>query len=483
MRNRLNSRTILSVKVFFIFVLGIILSDKLDFGWIILISLFALWFILFKLTYHRFSQFVIIIIIFALGVILPKKAKVSGIEQEDVYIQGKVLRDGTFNIDKNKAYISVFYPDYLRGKKIRLINYNRYYKLFPGDEISFKGFISKFNDQIEQYYENNGIYGKITIKRDSYVKILKCGNSQPLNGLLMFTDIFRKDVFESLPDEYNSLLMSFLFGERERLSKSIRDMFKSSGINHLLALSGLHMAVIMGIMFLLARLFRLNMKFATLFVLMAIGFYLIFVNFRVSAFRASVMLSMIMISYLVKRYISSYNLLFAVGFIILLLSPRQIYTPGFLLSFSATLAILISNDLINVPLKNSIQKNVLYPFVISVLISLFTLPILTYFFHEVSIITPITNIIFIPLTSFIITLGILAIIFHIFFPILSKYIIAVIYFTEQIYFYLLSYFNRFHISIALDRKMSLTLLVIPILIVLFMIYRQRSKKEDVLSGI
>jgi len=121
--------------------------------------------------------------------------------------------------------------------------------------------------------------------------------------------------------------------------------------------------------------------------------------------------------------------------------------------------------------------------VISVLISLFTLPILTYFFHEVSIITPITNIIFIPLTSFIITLGILAIIFHIFFPILSKYIIAVIYFTEKIYFYLLSYFNRFHISIALDRKMSLTLLVIPILIVLFMIYRQRSKKEDVLSGI
>ncbi|NIA23639.1 MAG: hypothetical protein GWP03_05735 [Proteobacteria bacterium] len=483
MRNRLNSRTVLSIKVFLLFVSGIVLSDKLRFNWIFLIAISSVWLISFKFKYYRFSQYVLVIMIFMLGGILAKTSKVVDVEPEDVYIQGKIIRDGTFNPDKNKAYISVIYPDYLRGKKIRVINYNRYYKIFPGDEIVFKGFVTRFNDKIEQYYENNGIYGKTTIGKNSYVKVLKCGNSKPINKPLIFLDIFRKEVFAPLPGEYNSLLMSFLFGERDRLSRNTRNMFKNSGINHLLALSGLHMAVIMGILFLVARLFRLNMKFTTFFVFLAIIVYLIFINFRVSAFRASVMLSVIMISYLVNRYVSSYNLLFAVGFIILLLAPHQIYTPGFLLSFSATLAILIYNDLVNIPVKSRIQKNILYPFMVSVFISFFTLPVLIYFFHWVSVMTPIANIVFIPLTSFIITLGILAIIFHVFSPVLSNYIVAVIYFTEKIYFHLLAYFNRFHFRINAGGKEGLILLVIPLSIILFMIYRQRDKKTDVLSGI
>ena len=483
MRNRLNSRTILSVKVFIIFVLGIVSFNKFAFSWDILLLIGFVWLILYLFNRYKLSQYVLVLAILLLGNILSQKLNVETVTPETSYIQGVIERDGTFNTKKNNAYIRVIYPSFLRGKRIKIINHNRFYSLFPGDEIAFKGFISRFNDRVERYYERRGVYGKITIGKRTYVKVSRCGNSSFVNQMFMTGDVFRKDVFSKLPGEYRNLVMSFLFGEREGLSSSTRNKFRKSGINHLLALSGLHIAVIMGVLFLIARLFRMKMKIVTIFVLFVIILYLSFVNFRVSAFRASVMVLFIMFSYMVKRYVTLYSLLFAVAFVILLYNPEQLFLPGFLLSFAATFAILISSELIVVSRKNIIRKYIVYPFTISILISLFTLPILLYFFSTVSIISPVANIIFIPLTTLIITLSILAMIFYIIFPIFSGYIIAVIYFTEKLFFLLLDYFNRFNLHINTNRNTAFILLIIPVTITIIALYRVTEWKKDVLSGI
>ena len=483
MRNHLNNRTLLTVKIFFSLVLGIVSIRIFKIKNIYFIPLSILWGILFLLRFYKLSQYILIAVIIMLGNLISQRQGIEKAETSNIIVQGIVERDGTFNINNNKAYLRVIYPEYLRNKRIKIRNFNRYYKLFPGDEISFKGFLSGFNEHVKKYYENQGIVGKITIRNDTPVHILKCGNTLLSNKILMVFDIYRKQVFSLLPERYNKMLMSFIFGERAELPRKTVDMFKNSGISHLLALSGLHMAVIIGTLFFLMKLINLNRKYITILTILIIIFYLTFVNFRVSALRAGIMLSVVMLSYNVKRLVSPTNLLFAVAFVLILLSPEQLTTPGFLLSFSATFAIIISNDIINISKNNYFQRNIIYPFIISLLISIFTLPILFYFFKNVSLITPVANIIFIPMTAFLITLGIVTMILYIFSPVLGGYFISVIYFIEKFYLDLLGYFSRVNFMVTTDKKLGIVLLIVPSVVLFYFVIKNKKPKKDILANI
>jgi len=128
------------------------------------------------------------------------------------------------------------------------------------------------------------------------------------------------------------------------------DVMRDSGLAHILSISGLHMAVVGGFAFFLVRLLvaawpwlalRISGKKGAAWAgLLAVGTYLVVSGHPPPAERAAITASIAFIAILLDRQAISMHALAVAAFIVLLLQPEAIVTPGFQMSFSATAALV-----------------------------------------------------------------------------------------------------------------------------------------------
>ena len=146
---------------------------------------------------------------------------------------------------------------------------------------------------------------------------------------------------QKLPDNAEALLSALLLADREKIPFSVRQGFDTLGDSHLLAVSGLHLTVTVGaIAFILERV-RLRRRFAYPILGAITLFYIILTGFSPSMLRAGGMLLLFYLSFFVRRTRDAVtSLLFAVT-VIVCLSPAAVLDLGLLLSFAATLGILL----------------------------------------------------------------------------------------------------------------------------------------------
>lgn len=128
------------------------------------------------------------------------------------------------------------------------------------------------------------------------------------------------------------------------------DVMRDSGLAHILSISGLHMAVVGGFVFFLIRLLVAAWPWLALRVsgkkvaawagLLAVGTYLVVSGHPPPAERAAITASIAFIAVLLDRQAISMHALAVAAFVVLLLRPEAIVTPGFQMSFSATAALV-----------------------------------------------------------------------------------------------------------------------------------------------
>ena len=142
-----------------------------------------------------------------------------------------------------------------------------------------------------------------------------------------------------LSDPFSRQVISaMLLGNRERLSKNTKALFKTSGVMHVLAVSGLHVGIIYLIVSYLIS-FLNPIKYGLLrFIVCAavIWIYALITGFSSSVIRASFMFTLFAFSGLIRRGRNTYNVIACSAFFILLFDPQRIYDLGFLLSYSET---------------------------------------------------------------------------------------------------------------------------------------------------
>jgi ComEC/Rec2-related protein len=156
-----------------------------------------------------------------------------------------------------------------------------------------------------------------------------------INGF--FSNILRKLV----GDEEGNLSSALFLGNKQLLSSSVARDFSRAGASHILALSGMHMSIIMGAAMFILRRLRVKTRL-TAVILSAIAiFYLALTGFSVSATRSVIMLLIVYFSIIVEGTSDSLTSLSIAGVIIFLFSPGTIADPSFWMSFSATLGILV----------------------------------------------------------------------------------------------------------------------------------------------
>ena len=227
-----------------------------------------------------------------------------------------------------------------------------------------------------------------------------------------------------IPEPQLSLMKSLFFGGKANLPFEFKKQIRQVGLSHLIAVSGLHLTIVTQIVStcLNALLLTgfLNFLFSVFFIL---GF-VVMADFSASVVRAAIMAILLLIARLNHRlYNSSFALIFAVLFMVFLNPKIIIEDFGFQLSVLATLGIVYFYPVLEKwPFwQKDIFKSQLAFLKETMLLSfsalLFVAPWIIYKTQVFSLVTPLTNILIIPLVPIIMILGFLvALLSFIFFP-------------------------------------------------------------------
>jgi ComEC/Rec2-related protein len=200
--------------------------------------------------------------------------------------------------------------------------------------------------------------------------------------------------------DYRAVLQASFLGDTEFLSPYIKELFRASGIYHLIAISGLNTAMLTAALYFLLRLLPLGRLAPHCICIASLWLYLLFVGMIPSLFRATIMATLVIVSFLFERKNYAMHTLGLAGTIWLALSPGSLFSAGYQLSFAATAAILILFPVLYrylPPVKNRFVRPAVILFFSSFCISLVsfcaTLPIMIYHFGTVSWFGLIANLI------------------------------------------------------------------------------------------
>ena len=215
-----------------------------------------------------------------------------------------------------------------------------------------------------------------------------------------------------LDDKVLSVSSALLLGQKAGLSKETRKGYAQAGVSHLLALSGMHLGIIYGLMYML---FIRRVRFSEWKwfwlppILLTVWGYAFIAGMPVSLVRAAIMFSLATIATLAQADTPPLHILALSALIILLFSPTTLFQIGFQLSFIAVFFILVLYQPLRekLGLRNKIADLLL----LSVVAQLGTAPLSIYYFHTLPLLGAIVSIVLIPLTTLIIYLGLLLLLF------------------------------------------------------------------------
>lgn len=188
---------------------------------------------------------------------------------------------------------------------------------------------------------NDGIYYQTTCEGKD---IMLTGHDSTLKGLCMEVRDRLESYIENSPlsKATQNFLITILLGDRRYLTPHTRDLFADAGLSHMLALSGMHVAIMAGIMMWL--LFPLNFaglyKYRILAAAIAMIGYAMLTGLAPSTVRAAVMMLALSVSMVFERKNSAWNSLLLATFCILLFSPNAVLDVGLQLSFTCVAAII-----------------------------------------------------------------------------------------------------------------------------------------------
>ncbi|WP_158678204.1 DNA internalization-related competence protein ComEC/Rec2 [Pseudoalteromonas sp. T1lg23B] len=210
------------------------------------------------------------------------------------------------------------------------------------------------------------------------------------------------------------LYYTLLSGDKSHTDYEDKLIMQRLGLSHMLAISGLHVGIVYGLFFYISKLlvFLISFCFKTceqrkdinalyaVFGLFVAGLYVSLSGFGVSALRALVMLAVLVAAYLYAWRVVNYRTLLFALCTVLLLDPFSLLNPGLYFSFIAVYAIFTIANLRTSRINNS--GIIIKLLVLQVLLGVILAPLSSFYFYGVSLGAVITNLIFIPLLTFLI---------------------------------------------------------------------------------
>jgi len=194
----------------------------------------------------------------------------------------------------------------------------------------------------QNYLATRGIFYQLKTSSTNDWKILEPHlTAPPLTD--RFLNWSKQTLALGLPaeDEPLRLLWAMTLGWRTAFTGNISEPFLRAGTMHMFAIDGLRIALLSGMIVTLLRVLRLSRAWCGAIAIPAIWFYTAATGWEPSAIRASVMMTIVLGGWALKRPGDLINSLAAAAFVILLWEPRQLFEASFQLSFFVVLIIAL----------------------------------------------------------------------------------------------------------------------------------------------
>ena len=259
----------------------------------------------------------------------------------------------------------------------------------------------------------------------------------------------------------NEYLYAFILGKSNYIDNEVYNNYKTNGITHLFALSGLHVSMFSSILLLLLKKIKCNEKISYLITSIFLILFSFIASFTPSILRATIFFILSALNSIYYLYIKPKHLLYLTFIILIFINPFYIYDTGFILSFTITFFILLFNE------KFNIKNKILSVITISILSLLSSLPIIINMSYEINIIGFINNIFFIPFVSYIVfPMSLITLIFN-----KLSYILNIL--TSIMEFISKISSNIFKLNIVIGRMNLIEIIIYYIIFVLIIKYRKK----------
>lgn len=302
----------------------------------------------------------------------------------------------------------------------------------------------------KDYLKSKGNYGTIDCKSYS---IISNNNIKGVNKAIhLVQSNLKNNMTRILNEEEGALCVGILIGDREKISDTTEENFKRSNLTHLLAVSGSHITYI--IVALTNTIGKTNRKFANIFTIIFLIFFMALTEFTASVMRASIMGILTLMASILNRKSDTINNLGISSLILLMYNPYFLLDAGFLLSYAGTIGIILFSDKIKNFIENVILKrekssdnikylddnkeiigikkhriifkkilnNLIDSFSITLAANLLIIPIMAYMFNTISFTFWISNILAAPIMEIVTIFGFIVYFISIIIPILAEFL-------------------------------------------------------------
>ena len=263
----------------------------------------------------------------------------------------------------------------------------------------------------KNYLKRLGIHHQITLK-NQIVEVFP----QPPKTLTGYAELVRETLNKRLQKlAFNPIELAFVkalfLGQRQDIASDVYADYAKAGVVHILAISGLHIGIILMILlFILQPLlyFKRGKTIRLLFILVTLWSFAVIAGLSPSVVRAVTMFSLFAIVKGLKRSSNSINTLAISAFVLLLIRPAFCFDLGFQLSYAAVAAIIIIKPILDswITFKNGITNWFLDLLKLSVAAQLGVLPLSLYYFHQFPGLFFVTNLVIVPCLMLVLGLGI-----------------------------------------------------------------------------
>lgn len=275
-------------------------------------------------------------------------------ENAEIEIQAEIVSLKIKGEYKDKYIVKSKY-----GKKLYLyVNTKKEFDY--GDIVEVKGNFSKVNKATNEYCFDYREFLKQK-KIDGNIMASKVNLLRKNSMLCKISKVkikLNKYIDENYSDTASGFLKTLLLGETNEIEKEIKEDFTKANISHILAISGMHISIIILVIKNIIQILKFDQRLEKIFLNLLIICYIFFIDYPISAIRVAITQVILLITFFTNRKSNFYNTISITLFIILLLNPYNIESTAMQLSFGGICGIYLFHKFIKKMLfyKFCIQK-------------------------------------------------------------------------------------------------------------------------------
>ena len=282
-----------------------------------------------------------------------------------------------------------------------------------------------------------------------------------------FLEKYLQTLFNRAEENYSygirNINRAILLGDNTRIKKDLKDKIRYIGLSHIFAMSGLHIGLVIVILYFIFKRTVKNKRLIEILLLLSITLYYLSVKESPSFTRAYIMAVVYLLGKLFYEKIDLRKTLFVSAIISILINPIAIFSVSFQLSYGAMIAITYIFPYVR---KINYKKFKILDYILfTSTIQIFLIPITVYYFSTVQVLSLISNLIFLPLASFYITINYIALFLENFYlSFLLKPIIEILY---KILIYLIDLFSELlYLSVEYENKKLIYIYIVVFVIII-----------------